>query len=93
MDFHQFYADMGDRPKGKCIERLDVNGHYEPGNCAWATPLEQSWNKTNTVKVRHEGQVKTIRQVAEDTDLNVKTLNGLINKAKTGLKRNNLTRR
>lgn len=42
--FENFYADMGDRPKGKTLDRLDVNGNYEPGNCRWATPTEQRAN-------------------------------------------------
>jgi hypothetical protein len=40
-----FIADMGPRPSPKhSIERLNNDGHYEPGNCAWATALEQNRN-------------------------------------------------
>lgn len=43
--FDNFYADMGDRPsKDYSIERLDVNGNYEPSNCKWATRTEQQHN-------------------------------------------------
>lgn len=43
--FDNFYADMGDRPsKDYSIERLDVNGNYEPSNCKWATRFEQQRN-------------------------------------------------
>ena len=43
--FENFLADMGDRPVGRTLDRINVNGNYEPSNCRWATPAEQLMNR------------------------------------------------
>ena len=46
-DFWAFVEDMGERPEGYSIERLDPDGDYEPGNCVWASYTEQGQNRRN----------------------------------------------
>jgi hypothetical protein len=59
-----FFEDMGDRPRGLTLERLDVNGHYCPENCIWATWKAQARNRRNNNNLTCNGTTKTIREWA-----------------------------
>jgi len=52
LDFDTFSSDVGLRAEGMTIDRVDVNGHYEPANFRWATRHEQRLN------VRHRKEIK-----------------------------------
>jgi hypothetical protein len=64
LKFENFLADMGHRPKGKTIDRINVNGNYEPSNCRWATPIQQANNTRGVRRITHKGVTQTISEWA-----------------------------
>lgn len=73
-DFSLFIKDMGPRPDGKTIERIDVNGNYEPMNCKWADALEQANNKRNNKKLIINGESMTLMQAHRQCGVNRETI-------------------
>lgn len=53
--FENFIADMGERPDGTTLDRIDNDGDYEPANCRWATRADQARNRRTTFRVSIEG--------------------------------------
>jgi len=65
MSFENFYADMGDPPDGLSLDRIDVNGDYEPSNCRWATEVEQQRNRTINIPITYQGETKCLGEWCE----------------------------
>lgn len=58
--FEHFFADMGYAPSSEhSIDRINVNGNYEPGNCRWATDRQQGQNKRATFYITYGGRIKS----------------------------------
>lgn len=68
-DFAKFRLDMGPRPHGATLERIDVNGNYCKSNCRWATPQEQANNRRNNRHVYFNGYWRTIAEWSRITGL------------------------
>lgn len=71
--FYKWAVENG-YEEGLTIERIDVDGNYEPSNCIWITMLEQHKNTTRTHYITYNGITKTISEWAEEYDIDSKTL-------------------
>lgn len=68
--FENFLADMGERPDGCSLDRIDNSKGYSPENCRWATKEEQANNKRNNVMVYFNGETHSVTQWAKKLGIN-----------------------
>lgn len=73
-EFENFLADMGEKPEGMSIDRIDVNGDYGPSNCRWASMKTQGSNRRNNHILTAFGQSKSLAAFADEYKLEYNTL-------------------
>lgn len=73
MNFYDWAMNNGYRDT-LTIDRIDVNGNYEPSNCRWITIKEQQNNKTNNVYLTCDGKTQTIAQWSNELGISYSTI-------------------
>lgn len=79
LDPREFAKDMGERPDGYSLDRIDTNGHYCPQNCRWATPAQQGANKRNNRLIEHDGQTLHLSEWCRRLDVKLSTVVNRLN--------------
>lgn len=74
MRFEDFLADMGERPDGSTLDRIDNDGPYSPDNCRWASATDQQANRKRTVYMSVRGESKPLAEWSRAFGLPPKTV-------------------
>lgn len=77
-DFTLFLQDMGDRPKGTTLDRIDNDGDYEPNNCRWASKEVQTFNRRGNKILTHNNISMRVVDWARVTGIKYNTLNARV---------------
>lgn len=72
--FENFLSDVGERPEGKSLDRIDNSRGYEPSNCRWATASEQQLNKASNWNFLYHGKTRSIVQLSNASGVPIKVL-------------------
>lgn len=78
--FKLFAADVGSRPDGMTLNRIDNNGNYSPENCEWASDRTQAQNRRNNVLITHGGVTRCISEWARIIGVTREALRNRLNK-------------
>ncbi len=83
--FEAFASDVGARPSTEhTLDRINVNGNYEPTNVRWATDSEQQRNRRDNVRTLYQGELLTAQDIAERVGLPANTIRTRLSKGVTG---------
>lgn len=77
-DFQTFLRDMGECPPRMTLDRVNVDGHYEPRNCRWTSHRQQARTRTNNVLVEFEGRQVILKDFAALMGVNYKALHARV---------------
>ena len=72
--FEAFFEDMGRRPAGTTLDRINGRLGYSPENCRWATHKQQSQNTSRNINLTYNGETKAISEWARTVGVNEKTI-------------------
>jgi len=67
--YSNFFRDMGPRPAGTTLDRVNVDGDYEPGNCRWADSHTQSRNTRRNINLTHLNRTQCIEDWSRETGI------------------------
>lgn len=79
LDFTKFLIDMGERPIGKTLDRIDNNLGYSLNNCRWASYTEQNNNRRDNRMLNFKGETKTMAQWCQELNLSKKAVSQRLN--------------
>lgn len=78
LDFKGFYSDMGDRPEGMTIERLNSEDGYYKENCVWANKQDQMRNTSRNIVVSISNRLMTVLELAQETGRTYNCVNNIL---------------